>query len=188
MNTLTIQNRGLPWLGCFLCVAMLCAMTTQVRAKSTLRRIGDFGCVAIPLTGALVAIAKNDREGLIQWAEGAAYTAIATIALKKGFNARRPGGGRESMPSGHMSGATQGAAFLQFRYGPEYGVPAYIGAAVVGYSRVQSNRHYTRDVIAGGLLATGIQYMVTKKGWSVTASPSYSRSEDGFSFLATKNF
>ena len=38
--------------------------------------------------------------------------------------------------------ATQGAAYLQFRYSWQYGLPAYIGAGLVGLSLVQNDHHY----------------------------------------------
>ncbi len=71
----------------------------------------------------------NDGEGLLQLTEGAVYTALATHTLKFAVNKERPDGGDYSWPSGHTSAAMQGAAYLQFRYGWEYGVPAYAGAS-----------------------------------------------------------
>ena len=121
----------------------------------------DIGSIGIPLTAGLIALAKDDDEGFIMFLEGAAYTIVATHTLKVTINAERPNGGDYSFPSGHTSSATQGAAYLQFRYGWQYGLPAYIGAGLVGLSRVQNEHHYWRDVLAGAALATGIQYWLT---------------------------
>ncbi len=137
--------------------------------NEALTKFGDIAQIGIPLTAGAIAFAKGDGEGLFQLAEGALYTAIATHTLKFAVDAERPdGSANNSFPSGHTSAATQGAAFLQMRYGWEYGLPAYGVAAVVGYSRVQADKHYWRDVAAGAALATGVQYAVTKMGYSMT--------------------
>ena len=51
------------------------------------------------------------------------------------------------------------ATFIQQRYGWQYGLPAYVAASYVGYTRVASDQHYLEDVLAGaaiGALAVGI--------------------------------
>ncbi len=124
----------------------------------------DIGTVGIPVIAGSIALLKNDYDGFWMFAQGATYTLVATQALKYSVRAERPNGEDNlSFPSGHTSSAFQGASFLQFRYGWQYGVPAYIGAGLVGYSRVRNDHHYWRDVIAGALLATSIQYLVTDK-------------------------
>lgn len=163
-------------------------LVSPVVAKSDLQRFGDYAQFGVPLTAGLIALAKGDTEGLVQLGEGAVYNAAATHALKFAFDAERPDGGRHSFPSGHTSAATQGAAFLQFRYGWEYGLPAYAVAGVVGYSRVDARRHYWRDVIAGMALATGVQYAVTRMGYSVTnwmVTPVISEEQTGLAFNYT---
>ncbi len=137
---------------------MIITLSSRAEISDT---AADIGSIGIPLTAGMIALAKDDDEGFIMFLEGAAYTIIATHTLKVAINAERPNGGDYSFPSGHTSSATQGAAYLQFRYGWQYGLPAYIGASLVGLSRVQNEHHYWRDVIAGAALATGIQYWVT---------------------------
>ncbi|WP_434361908.1 phosphatase PAP2 family protein [Parasalinivibrio latis] len=140
--------------------------------KSSLEQYGDIAEFGIPAIAGIVAIAHGDGDGLVRLGEGALYTAVATLSLKAAIDAQRPNGtGDDSFPSGHTSSAFQGAAFLQFEYGWKYGVPALLAATVVGYSRVESNHHYWRDVAAGALLATGIQYGVSRSGYSLTFSP-----------------
>ncbi|MCL9780716.1 phosphatase PAP2 family protein [Vibrio sp. S4M6] len=137
--------------------------------SDTLKQFGDVAQFGVPLAAGSIAILKGDEEGLFQLVEGAMYTSLATHAMKASVSAQRPDGSSyDSFPSGHTSAATQGAAFLQFRYGWEYGLPAYAIASVVGYSRVDADRHYWRDVGAGAILATGIQYAVTNMGYSMT--------------------
>jgi membrane-associated phospholipid phosphatase len=140
----------------------ICAVFTAQSKADISDTAADIGSIGIPLTAGIIALAKDDDDGAIMFLEGAALTIIATHSLKIAINAERPNGGDYSFPSGHTSSAIQGAAYLQFRYGWKYGVPAYIGASFVGLSRVQNKHHYWRDVIAGAILATGIQYWVTE--------------------------
>ncbi len=151
-------------------IFILGATSPVVSAQNdSLTRWGDLIQVALPISGGFIALAHSDGEGFVQAVEGAVYTAAATHALKFAVDAKRPDGSNlDSFPSGHTSAATQGAAFLAMRYGWKYGIPAYALAGVVGYSRVEARRHYWRDVAAGALLATGIQYAVTFGGASVT--------------------
>ena len=124
----------------------------------------NIGSVGIPVIAGSIALFKDDYDGFWMFAKGATYTLAATQALKYTVREERPNGEDNlSFPSGHSSSAFQGASYLQFRYGWEYGLPAYIGAGLVGYSRVENEHHYWRDVIAGAILATSLQYLVTDK-------------------------
>ena len=136
-----------------------------VHANDSVVRAGDNLQIGIPLVAGLISLIKDDSEGTAQWAEGALWTGVATHSLKFAVDAERPNGNdNNSFPSGHTSAAFQGAAFLQMRYGWEYGLPAYAAASYVGYSRVHGEYHYWRDVAAGAALAVGIQYAITEMG------------------------
>ncbi len=138
-------------------------------AGSNLEQTGDILQLAVPVTAAAISVGHDDFEGLGQVAEGALWTAASTHLLKAVIDEKRPNGqDHNSFPSGHTSCAAQGAAYLQFRYGWKYGVPAYMATGIVGYSRVESDHHYWRDVVAGAALASGIQYAITGMGVSVT--------------------
>ena len=77
---------------------------------------------------------------------------LATYTLKYAVDAQRPNGGGQSFPSGHTALAFTGAEFIRKTYGLGWGLPAYLMAGFVGWSRVASNNHYPRDVIAGAAL------------------------------------
>ncbi len=175
------MNKSLP----LLCLSAT-IFATNAHAGSALTTYGDIAQIGIPLTAGAISLYKGDKEGFVQLAEGALYTVIATQGLKYAVNAERPNGGDHSFPSGHTAAATQGAAYLQFRYGAAYGVPAYAAAALVGYSRVEGEYHHWRDVIAGMALATGIQYAVTEAGYSITVHPYFADKETGI--FAQMNF
>ncbi len=155
---------------CILLCSVIGSMsyTSSATASDELVETGDILQFAIPTVAGVISVGHGDYEGLGQLAEGALWTAVATHTLKFAINAERPNGGDHSFPSGHTSAATQGAAYLQFRYGWKYGLPAYVAAGVVGYSRVEGDYHYWRDVVAGAALASGIQYAITGMGISVT--------------------
>lgn len=76
----------------------------------------------------------------------------ATEILKAVTREERPdGSSRSSFPSGHASAAFTVAA-MQAHFHPRQALLWYAGATVIGASRVQLERHYWHDVIAGAAL------------------------------------
>ncbi|MGO2234000.1 PAP2 family protein [Marinomonas sp. UCMA 3892] len=138
-----------------------------VHADDSIIRAGDNLQIGIPIVAGVISMMKGDFAGTGEWAEGALWTSVATHTLKLAVDEERPNrNDNNSFPSGHTSAAFQGAAFLQMRYGWEYGLPAYAAAGFVGYSRVHGDYHYWHDVAAGAALAVGIQYVITEMGLS----------------------
>jgi hypothetical protein len=77
-----------------------------------------------------------------------------TKMLKSGVKQSRPGDqDNNSFPSGHTNTAFLGAAFMQQRYGSAWGLPSYVSALIVGWSRVYANKHYANDVITSASIA-----------------------------------
>jgi membrane-associated phospholipid phosphatase len=104
--------------------------------------IGDDLCIyVLPAATAGLILYNSDWKGLVEVAESAALTAGVTSGLKVAVNEQRPNGGNHSFPSGHASISFDMAEFMRKRYGWEYGIPAYVAASFVGYSRVESNDH-----------------------------------------------
>lgn len=134
---------------------------------------GDVGRVLIPAAAAGTAIAKKDWEGGKQLFLSLVTAAAVTEGLKAVVHEERPDGGDHSFPSGHASISFSAATYLQLRYGWRYGIPAFLAAAFVGYSRVESDEHWNRDVLGGA--AIGIA-----SGWIFT---SRFREEPGEAFL-----
>ena len=58
-----------------------------------------------------------------------------------------------AFPSGHTAYAFAGATLLGNRY-PKLRIPLYIGAGLVGITRIYLGRHYVSDVIAGAAIGT----------------------------------
>ncbi|MDH3593686.1 MAG: phosphatase PAP2 family protein [Rhodospirillales bacterium] len=114
---------------------------------------GDISQYAIPGIAMLFTMARGDPEGLVQLGASTAATFGTVQGVKRAVDRERPGGGGLSFPSGHTSGAFSGASYLHYRYGWEYGLPAYLAAAAVGYSRVEADKHYWSDVAVGAAIA-----------------------------------
>ena len=82
---------------------------------------------------------------LVNWA----YTSVVKVAVGR----ERPN--REdtrSFPSGHASNAFTLATVVERHYGWKAGLPAYALASAVAVSRLQRNKHYLSDVMAGATL------------------------------------
>ena len=101
-----------------------------------------------------------------RWAEGTRFRAFsydATQALivnglyteifKKAAHRTRPDGSDTlSFPSGHASTAFAWATVAQSHYGWKVGVPSYLAASAIGFSRISNNRHHLSDVLAGATI------------------------------------
>lgn len=104
---------------------------------------------------------KDDPEGTAQFLKSFAATWTTTFALKHITDTKRPDGGNYSFPSGHTSSAFAGAAFITDRYGWQYGLPAYVGAALVGVSRIDARQHRPIDIVGSIVLAVGFNKLFT---------------------------
>ena len=160
----------------------------EARADA-LETYGDIGQFAIPGIAALISVARMDHQGVLQLGVGAAATAGTVQALKFGLNTERPDGGDRSFPSGHTSGAFSGASYLHYRYGWQWGLPAYAAAAVVGYSRVEADRHYWYDVVGGAAIANVFAFVFTDTfDENVVIIPVLNGTKRNFGILARISF
>ncbi len=144
-------------------VALVLALslgTGEARADAV-SRVGDVGAILLPVGAAGGAILAKDHRGLGQLAEAYASAMAVVYVLKPLVDRTRPDGGHLSFPSAHAASAFAGAAFLHRRYGWRYGIPAYAVASFVGYSRVESKRHYTSDVVAGAAIGIAANLVFT---------------------------
>lgn len=136
-------------------------------ASDGVERVGDILQIVLPVSGAGIALSRGDKEGLKQLARSEALTLALTFGMKYTIPATRPDGGDHSFPSGHTSISFSAAEFIRERYGWNHGIPAYVAASYAGYSRVDSKRHYTRDVLAGAAIGIGSSLLFTEpyKDW-----------------------
>jgi len=93
---------------------------------------------------------------------------VYTLLLKAAVKRERPNGqDNKAFPSGHTSNAFALAAVAERHYGWKAGVPAYVLASAVGVSRLQRNKHYLSDVVAGAALG----YIVGRTVVRVNGAP-----------------
>ena len=127
----------------------------QAKAKSNFERTGDITQILIPACAFSTTIIINDDKGRNQFIKSFLTNFAVTYLLKYAINKpRQENNGDYSFPSGHTAAAFQGARFIHKRYGNKFGIPAYIAAGFVGWSRVEgeSDKHDFFDVTAGALI------------------------------------
>jgi len=80
-----------------------------------------------------------------------AYSEVIKVTVGR----ERPNGqDNKSFPSGHTSNAFALAAVAQEHYGWKIGVPSYLLAGLMGASRVNQDKHWLSDVVAGAAVGT----------------------------------
>ncbi len=101
---------------------------------------------------------KNDHLHDMSVSMLSAYTitGLSTIAVKRIANTKRPSAtwskGQYGFPSFHTSSSFAIAAVIDEYYGPEAGLPAYMVAGLVGWSRIDERDHDLSDVVFGAAL------------------------------------
>ena len=145
-------------------------------------KAGDVLQIIIPSIAYGTTLYLDDKEGQTQFYKSFGTNLGVTYGLKYSIDKKRPNGGKHSFPSGHTSAAFQGASFIHKRYGLKYAVPAYIAATFVGYSRVDSDAHYTEDVIAGAEIGILSSFYFTTEYNDFEIKPVTMNSGYGLSF------
>jgi len=123
---------------------------------------GDVMQIALPLSAFAATYIAKDKVGRVQFLKAGALTMGTVSVLKVTQEKWRPNASNaQSFPSGHTAGAFWGATFIGTRYGAKWGVPAYVLAALVGASRVDSQNHFADDVISGMSIALFSNWLIT---------------------------
>lgn len=177
------------------------AQSAHADPTAAVERAGDYLQVGIPLAALGLTFLLGDEEagdgaGSSYAASGLALdaqwlhmngsprhdlmlaigrTELATYTLKYSIDAERPDGGGQSFPSGHTSMAFAGAEFIRKQYGWWWGAPSYLAASYVGWSRIETRNHWTRDVLAGaaiGILSNHDGLNFTLPWGQLTVAPS----------------
>ena len=143
----------------FVSILLMCPLIANSNAindsvDDSFVEAGDMVQVLLPAAGYFAAWMHNDPEGAKLLTYSTLSTQVVIHGMKQTVGRKRPNESAwNSFPSGHTGAAFSGAAFLQSRYGAEWGIPAYAAATFVGASRIHGNRHYAGDVVAGASIA-----------------------------------
>lgn len=175
-------------LGCLF--LFFCASTY---AKSNTETAGDVLHVLLPTTafvGSLYVEKESETpyEGVWQLAKSGVTSRVTVEVLKAGITKSRPDDSDDdAFPSGHAADTFAAATFIQQRYGWTYGVPAYAVAAYVGYSRVESDKHETIDVLSGAAIGVLSGVFFTNRYEGVAVAPVVSR-RNGYGISVSSRF
>ncbi|MDA1013677.1 MAG: phosphatase PAP2 family protein [Planctomycetota bacterium] len=133
------------------------------RWGNTSNVLGRFGDVQyqLPILGAIYgySLLEQDEE-LHEFSKSMfsayAITGLSTVAIKGIANTDRPtddwNGGMFGFPSFHTASSFTMAAVADEYYGPRVGIPAYVVAGLIGWSRIDERDHDLSDVVFGAAL------------------------------------
>lgn len=147
------------------CLTALVSSIVPAAAKSdTIEQVGQAIAIALPLAAGGISISKNDWTGLAQMTVATGATVGTAYGLKYIVHEERPDhSDNQSFPSDTAALAFAPANFLWQRYGWQYGLPAYLAAGFVGYSRVEAKQHHWWDVAASAGMAFGYNEIFTTR-------------------------
>ena len=139
------------------------AFASQLDAQDGVERSGDVLATALPVAALISTLVwKDDQPATLQFAKTIVTSFGVTHVLKRVVNKPRPNGGHHAWPSGHTSSAFTGAAVLQIRHGWTVGIPAYLLAGYVGWTRVYVDAHDYWDFLGGAIIGVGSAYLFAK--------------------------
>lgn len=111
-----------------------------------------------------VPAVQGDWRGDLQAAGSLLAAGGTTYVLKELVHEQRPDRSDDrSFPSGHTSISFAAAATLEKRYGWKAGLPALAVAGFVGLARVEADKHYVHDVVAGAAIGTLSGLLLTSR-------------------------
>jgi membrane-associated phospholipid phosphatase len=142
---------------------LLVSLSANASSSENWETFSDVG--AIGLVGVALGLPayKSDWKGFKQAGYSIVTASVVGLAGKSLIDAERPDkSGNDSFPSNHTANAFAAATTLNLRYGWEFGVPAYGIATLVGVGRVQADKHYWEDVLAGALIGSVAGWLFTE--------------------------
>jgi hypothetical protein len=122
----------------------------------------------LPVTGLWYALSAENRDDLNKERAMTMITALSVSGLvTTGLKAARdndcPNGASWAWPSGHTASSFTVASVLDEFYGPEVGIPAYAMASLVAYRMVDTDGHWTSDVVFGATLGWVVGHTIAGK-------------------------
>lgn len=161
---------------------LLAVLTAPARAASTAHDVGNFLSGAGNLTylgvGAVLPALTDHVNGTrrsLRVVDAVATATAAAEILKLGIHERRPDNSHstDSFPSGHATAVFALASNLS-EYYPHQAPYWYLGAAAIGWSRVEVRAHHTTDVLAGAALGYWVGKVEARSRHGLLLGPVYS--------------
>lgn len=131
-------------------------------AQEQIENSGDIIQLALPLSAFISTLLWSENQFIVlKFTKTMGSCIIITHSLKVMVDKDRPNGATDghSFPSGHTSVAFAGATFLNLNFGWKVGIPSYLLASYVAWTRIKVKRHDTWDVIGGALTGIGCAYL-----------------------------
>ncbi|AZZ35476.1 hypothetical protein CIK05_01225 [Bdellovibrio sp. qaytius] len=120
------------------------------------------------------------------------YSSLVTEVLKETIREPRPGdqNDKASFPSAHATRAFAFAATVNELHGSSWGIPAYIMATGVAYSRMNDNRHYVHDVLAGAAIGASYGISIAQRYKNKTSNTDFAAipTNDGLALTLRYSF
>lgn len=147
-----------------LTVAAFASAPAAAETNQTLGDVGTGVAIALPIAAAGISYWKDDWQGIGQLALTTGATVGTSLLLKQFVKEERPDFSDDrSFPSDTAALAFAPASYLFYRYGWQYGLPAYAAATFSGYTRVATDEHHWWDVAASAGIAWGYTFLFTSR-------------------------
>jgi membrane-associated phospholipid phosphatase len=183
-----IGCRGVPvWLSA---AFLLACVASPTRGDSGAHRVADFlsgpGNLLYLGTGLASPLLTDPHKGKQHSLRALDAVVTATVGselLKQVTNESRPDDPKahDGFPSGHATAAFALASSLS-EYYPKQAPYWYIGAAAIGWSRVELRRHRTTDVLAGAALGYWVGKVEAHSRKGLLLGPVFSATGTGLGF------
>lgn len=160
-------------------------------------KFGDLAGQMVPngiySIGQTIAGASGNTKGYsraLGMLKASAYAGSVTTVLKYSIREPRPDNkkDRNSFPSGHTTMAFAFGGYVFEEHGWKWGIPALAVSSFSAASRINDNRHYLHDVLAGATIGLvygmGISKLEKKEGSiSFRVVPLYDYQTKGLAFI-----
>ena len=122
----------------------------------------DYTAYTLAASSLALPAYDKDMKGLKESAFSIGSAGAISLLGKSLITEERPDhSGNDSFPSNHTSIAFSSATNLYIKYGWQAGLPAYGLASLVAVGRVEADKHYWKDVIAGAAIGSVSSYFFT---------------------------
>ena len=153
------------WVTTLLLAAAVVPLPAKAASTSNVETAGKVVAFALPVVAVGISLGHHeDWDGVAELGVSTAATLGAAYLLAHVVREQRPDHSDfHSFPSDTAALAYAPADYLWARYGWQYGVPAYVAATFVGFSRVDAKKHHWYDVVASSAIAFGMNYAIVTR-------------------------